>query len=880
MNPKPHFGTMTAGRLRLIAVLAAVVLALVLTVSAFAAIGFGHATTAQNSPAGATTLTIAQPLTMTAGDFLLAQIAFHTGVSATIDPPEGWTLVLRTDNASDIGQAIYSKVAGGTEPASYIWTFSSGQTRAAGGILRYTGVDPVNPIVTAAGNVGEGDILTATSVTAEANSLLVAAFGIKEATLLSNPTLMTTRLTQRSPFPPAGDGDLSVRASDQPRPAGPTGDKISNAGAPDKWVAQQIVLCMDCTAPDVSITSPAANPTNGSPIPVTVQFSENATGFTAGDLSVTNGTVSNFVAVDGDTYTFDLTPTTDGVVTADIAAGAAQDTASNDNTAAPQFSRTFDGTSPSVSMSSSASDPTDVSPIPVTVQFNEIVSGFSAGDLSVTNGTVGNFVAVDGDTYTFDLTPTTDGVVTADIAAAVAQDAAGNDNTAATQFSRTFDTSVPDNTPPGVSMSSPAPNPTNVSPIPVTVQFSENVTGFEASDVSVINGTVSGFVGVDGDTYTFNLIPTADGVVTANIAAGVAQDAAGNNNTAASELSRTYDTTVPDNTPPSVSMTSSAPNPTNVSPIPVTVQFSEIVNGFVASDISVTNGTVSGFTVVDGDTYTFNLTPAADGIVTAGIAAGVAQDAAGNDNTAAPQFSRTFDASVPDSTPPSVSMSSSAPDPTNVSPIPVTVQFSENVTGFAAGDLSVSNGTVGNFAAVDGDTYTFDLTPAADGVVTADIAAGVAEDGAGNENTAAAQFSRTFDTSVPDNTAPQVTINQAAGQADPTTGNTVHFTVVFDEPVVGFAGSDVSLGGTAGANNVVATEIAPNNGTTFDIAVSGMSSAGTVIATIPADVANDAAGNGNQASTSTDNTITVTTEEPDFSLSMPFLSRQQPVGAQ
>jgi hypothetical protein len=118
-----------------------------------------------------------------------------------------------------------------------------------------------------------------------------------------------------------------------------------------------------------------------------------------------------------------------------------------------------------------------------------------------------------------------------------------------------------------------------------------------------------------------------------------------------------------------------------------------------------------------------------------------------------------------------------------------------------------------------------------------------------------------------------VTINQVEGQADPTIGSTIHFTVVFDEPVSGFVASDVSLSGTAGANNVVVTEIAPNNGTTFDVAVSGMSSAGTVIATIPANVANDAAGNGNQASTSTDNTTTVTAEEPDFSLAMPFLSR-------
>jgi hypothetical protein len=66
----------------------------------------------------------------------------------------------------------------------------------------------------------------------------------------------------------------------------------------------------------------------------------------------------------------------------------------------------------------------------------------------------------------------------------------------------------------------------------------------------------------------------------------------------------------------------------------------------------------------------------------------------------------------------------------------------------------------------------------------------------------------------------------------------------------------VSVGGTAGATTAVVTQIAPNDGTTYDVAVSGMSADGTVIASIPAGVATDAVGNPNTASTSTDNTVT------------------------
>ncbi|GAG83810.1 unnamed protein product, partial [marine sediment metagenome] len=52
------------------------------------------------------------------------------------------------------------------------------------------------------------------------------------------------------------------------------------------------------------------------------------------------------------------------------------------------------------------------------------------------------------------------------------------------------------------------------------------------------------------------------------------------------------------------------------------------------------------------------------------------------------------------------------------------------------------------------NVYTFNVTPAGQGAVTVDIDAGVAQDAAGNPNTAAAQFSITFDNLTP--TAPSL----------------------------------------------------------------------------------------------------------------------------
>jgi hypothetical protein len=89
----------------------------------------------------------------------------------------------------------------------------------------------------------------------------------------------------------------------------------------------------------------------------------------------------------------------------------------------------------------------------------------------------------------------------------------------------------------------------------VTITFSESVTGFDLTDLIVGNGTAVDFTG-SGAIYTASITPTADGAVTVDIAANRAQDAATNGNTAATQLSRTYDSTPP--TSPSVVINSNA----------------------------------------------------------------------------------------------------------------------------------------------------------------------------------------------------------------------------------------------------------------------------------------------------------------------------------
>jgi T1SS-143 domain-containing protein len=79
-----------------------------------------------------------------------------------------------------------------------------------------------------------------------------------------------------------------------------------------------------------------------------------------------------------------------------------------------------------------------------------------------------------------------------------------------------------------------------------TFQFSENVTGFVSTDISVTNGSKGTFTAVDGDTYKLVVTPDAgeQGNLTVSVGSGAATDAAGNDNTSASNV-QAYDTKAP-----------------------------------------------------------------------------------------------------------------------------------------------------------------------------------------------------------------------------------------------------------------------------------------------------------------------------------------------
>jgi CSLREA domain-containing protein len=393
----------------------------------------------------------------------------------------------------------------------------------------------------------------------------------------------------------------------------------------------------------------------------------------------------------------------------------------------------------------------------------------------------------------------------------------------------------------------------------VTSKTTPTFTGTAEANSAVqlfATGVLKGSTTADGSgNWSITSSALADGPY--NITA-VATDAAGNISIASAALPIIIDTAKP-----TVAMSSATGNPTATTPIPVTVTFNEPVTGFVIGDIVTANGTTGNFAGGPA-VYTFDLTPTSPGAVSADIAAGVAIDLAGNTNTAATQFNRTFDPSAL-----SVTITPVAPDPRNTSVSSIQIVFNKAVTGFDLPDLTLklnggANLLTGAQTLTSGDNITWTLgslsgLTGAQGTYVLKLTASGSniKDAANNLLTSDAS-----ETWVTDTTAPDVTINQAAGQADPVTGTSattiINFTAIFSEPVVAgsFTNSDVTISGTAGATVVNISEIAPFDGTHFNVAIGGMTQSGTVIADIAAGVAQDAAGNGNTVGTFTDHTVT------------------------
>jgi hypothetical protein len=280
-----------------------------------------------------------------------------------------------------------------------------------------------------------------------------------------------------------------------------------------------------------------------------VVFSKTVTGFESSDVTVGNGTIGNFAGSDT-SYSFDVTPTTEGNVTVDIGADIATDSEGVGNPAVQQYSVTYDITAPTAGIvnDGTASD-IDYQISTTTIKgnwsgFSDALSGikkyewlirtYSGPD--VTN--ILDWTGAGTDTLIADSTLTLENNKTYYIFVR-ATDKAGNVSSEVNSDGVTITQNAPT-----VEVSSDVVYATNHSSFPVTVMFNVDVTGFDENDVIISNGTLAAFIG-SGKEYSFHLVPTSEGNVTMDIADGAAQDVNGIASVASLQFTMIYDITKP-----------------------------------------------------------------------------------------------------------------------------------------------------------------------------------------------------------------------------------------------------------------------------------------------------------------------------------------------
>ena len=311
----------------------------------------------------------------------------------------------------------------------------------------------------------------------------------------------------------------------------------------------------------------------------------------------------------------------------------------------------------------------------------------------------------------------------------------------------------PDTTAPGVNIS--VPSGVQNSAFNVTITFTETVSGFVQSEVSLSGSAASitsWSANSDNTVYTATITPTASGTVTIGVAANVVTDGAGNNNTAATSKTVTVSVDTVDLDSPSVSISVNSYDTSgygaSISPVVdarplVTVTFTEPVRRDefdprsaltfsgptmtinIAAPMSdrCSEVTVDEQTIRLCDQWLYDLTATASGELTFNVAAGVARDLAGNSNTAATPLTVTADID-----PPTISRVI-VPSGPQIGEFDMTIEFTEPVSPgssslglwgshiISSSDLTISSSAGLSYRAkfedekVDRTTYILTLTP-------------------------------------------------------------------------------------------------------------------------------------------------------------------------
>ena len=630
------------------------------------------------------------------------------------------------------------------------------------------------------------------------------------------------------------------------------GNAAEDAAGNKSAASSQASVTIDASAPTVTISNEPAT-TQKDPFTVDINFNEVVNGFDTSDIALNPSGLAMVTGLNGSgtSYTATITPEDgeQGDFTIQVEAGVVEDEAGNGNDASNSVTVAVDRKKPTVLSFSGIPNTPRKDPFDVTITFSEDVTGLAADDIELAPSGLATVTGVSGsgDEYMATITPEDgeQGDLTIQVKAGVVEDEAGNGNDASNSVTVAVDRKKPT-----VLSFSGIPNTPRKDPFDVTITFSEDVTGLAADDIELAPSgfaTVTGVSG-SGDEYMARITPETnkEDDLTLTVKANAVTDDAGNANTV-SDASNSIQI---DTIKPTVEI--DAPSDPQDDAFDITITFSENVTGFAASHITLSPSGLAMVTVTgSGASYTATITPTdgEQGDVTIQVEAGVAHDAAGNDNEASNSVTVMVDKKKPTIT------FSGIPNSPQRQPFDVTITFSEDVIGLAADDITLSPS---NFASRtvsgSGASYTVRITPTNNqqGEVTIRVRVNAAADTAGNNNDASESGTVRVDRKKP-------TVLSFDGFPDSPTKDPFIVTINFSEPVKGFHISELQAAPSSfvTASNLMGGNNTPTRQLRF---TPNANKDGDVTFKVLGNVVTDSAGNGNDLSPS--QTVHIDTTAP------------------
>jgi len=352
----------------------------------------------------------------------------------------------------------------------------------------------------------------------------------------------------------------------------------------------------------------------GGPFTVSIGFTEKVFGLTIDDFSVENGEV---LEVNGEemNYTVLIDPLTVN----------------------------FTDEEPPMVVLSTPQNTVD-SVFPVNVVFNEPVSGLEISDFNISNG-AGVELTGTIDNYTLTVNPGAVGAVSIFLPAEVVVDTAGNSNLVSNFLQVNF--GMIDVTAPVVTLSTAT---TEVSEaFIIEIRSSEEITGLELEDFSVVNAELSNLSG-NGNVFTALANPELEGEIRIQLNPETIVDLFDNPNAASNELIVNFLMPLePDITRPEVFLEEFSTG--NEGLFEVNISFSEAVSELSEDDLVVNNAVITSF-VRNLDVYEVELMAIDFGEVSFSLPENIVNDEAGNGNLASSIISFEFIDNTPTTTEP------------------------------------------------------------------------------------------------------------------------------------------------------------------------------------------------------------------------------------